>query len=77
MKNILLLGNVLIDRVAISGRRINSERKNMYIFLSSKIALENNSLREEHILLTRFTNTNYRFKEEPEVIVVWSVVFLK
>ena len=27
MKNILLLGIALINRVAISGRRINSERK--------------------------------------------------
>jgi hypothetical protein len=30
MKNILLLGIALIDRVAISGRRINSERKKVF-----------------------------------------------
>ena len=49
MKNIFLLGIALIDRVAISGRN--------KFFFSSKIVLENNSLREEKILLTLFTNT--------------------
>ena len=57
MKNILLLSIALIDGVAISGRRINSERKKVLFLIKSKIVFENNSLREEHILLTLFTNT--------------------
>ena len=58
MKNILRLGIALVDWVTISGRKINSERKKNIYFLSSKIVLESNSLSEEHILLTLFTNTN-------------------
>ena len=56
MKKIILLGIALIVRLAISARRINSERKKVF-FKSFKIVLENNSLREEHILVTLFTNT--------------------
>ena len=54
MKNILLLGNALIDRVEISGLRIDFEGKND-LFL--KKFLDSNFLQKQHILLTLFTNT--------------------
>ena len=45
----------LVDRVAISGRRKNSERnKKKFFFNNSNIVLKNNSLRNEHIFLTFF-----------------------
>ena len=63
MTHILLLGIVLIVIVAISGRRINSERKKVFFWKSYKMVLENKSLREEHILLTLFTNTTMNPEE--------------
>ena len=56
MKINLFLCIALFDRVEIPGRRINSERRKVFFF-SSNVVLENNSLREEHIFLTLFTNS--------------------
>ena len=76
IKNILFLGIALIDRVAISGRRINSDRKKVFFsWKSSKIVLENNSLREENILLTLCTNTSTKAWEFfDHLLVIWNLI---